>query len=241
MEKKPLQAKNVVSFGDGKTINRPKPKAPAAEPVVEPVAEPVDASESVVKKADSGFFRTDVLDEAPAEEAAETATEAADAVSEAADAVSEAADAAPEAAEAAEAVTDALETEIVDEVSEEIPLRDVPEPDAIETKPLNLRQDRYLDETPQEPDWADEEDEFDDYEDDDESLSTIAEVFIPLHDDTTGAIVRKGLVIVSLIVILCCIVAIVMKQNSLSGVILPDISALTDRAVHTASIALSNL
>ncbi len=238
MEKKPLQAKNVVSFGDGKTINRPKPKAPAAEPVVEPVAEPVaepvDASESVVKKADSGFFRTDVLDEAPVEEAAGTVTEAAEAVSEAAEA-------APEAAEAAEAVTDALETEIVDEVSEEIPLRDVPEPDAIETKPLNLRQDRYLDETPQEPDWADEEDEFDDYEDDDESLSTIAEVFIPLHDDTTGAIVRKGLVIVSLIVILCCIVAIVMKQNSLSGVILPDISALTDRAVHTASIALSNL
>ena len=234
MEKKPLQAKNVVSFGDGKTINRPKPKAPAAEPVVEPVAEPVDASESVVKKADSGFFRTDVLDEAPAEEAAGTVTEAAEAVSEAAEA-------APEAAEAAEAVTDAFETEIVDEVSEEIPLRDVPEPDAIETKPLNLRQDRYLDETPQEPDWADEEDEFDDYEDDDESLSTIAEVFIPLHDDTTGAIVRKGLVIVSLIVILCCIVAIVMKQNSLSGVILPDISALTDRAVHTASIALSNL
>lgn len=238
MEKKPLQAKNVVSFGDGKTINRPKPKAPAAEPVVEPVAEPVaepvDASESVVKKADSGFFRTDVLDEAPVEEAAGTVTEAAEAVSEAAEA-------APEAAEAAEAVTDAFETEIVDEVSEEIPLRDVPEPDAIETKPLNLRQDRYLDETPQEPDWADEEDEFDDYEDDDESLSTIAEVFIPLHDDTTGAIVRKGLVIVSLIVILCCIVAIVMKQNSLSGVILPDISALTDRAVHTASIALSNL
>lgn len=238
MEKKPLQAKNVVSFGDGKTINRPKPKAPAAEPVVEPVAEPVaepvDASESVVKKADSGFFRTDVLDEAPVEEAAGTVTEAAEAVSEAAEA-------APEAAEAAEAVTDALETEIVDEVSEEIPLRDVPEPDAIETKPLNLRQDRYLDETPQEPDWADEEDEFDDYEDDDESLSTIAEVFIPLHDDTTGAIVRKGLVIVSLIVILCCIVAIVMKQTSLSGVILPDISALTDRAVHTASIALSNL
>lgn len=238
MEKKPLQAKNVVSFGDGKTINRPKPEAPAAEPVVEPVAEPVaepvDASESVVKKADSGFFRTDVLDEAPVEEAAGTVTEAAEAVSEAAEA-------APEAAEAAEAVTDALETEIVDEVSEEIPLRDVPEPDAIETKPLNLRQDRYLDETPQEPDWADEEDEFDDYEDDDESLSTIAEVFIPLHDDTTGAIVRKGLVIVSLIVILCCIVAIVMKQTNLSGVILPDISALTDRAVHTASIALSNL
>ena len=198
MEKKPIQAKNVVSFGDGKTINRPKPAAPA----VEPVAEPVEASETVVKKAESGFIKAEAVEEAAAE---------------------------------------AVEAEVANEVSEEIPLREVPEPEAIETKPLNLRQDRYLDETPQEPDWADEEDEFDDYEDDDETLSTFAEVFIPLHDDTTGAIVRKGLVIVSLIVILCCIVAIVMKQTGFSGVIMPDISALTDRAVHTASIALSNL
>lgn len=197
MEKKPIQAKNVVSFGDGKTINRPKPAAPA----VEPVAEPVEASETVVKKAESGFIK----------------------------------------AEAVETAADAVETEVANEVSEEVPLREVPEPEAIETKPLNLRQDRYLDETPQEPDWADEEDEFDDYEDDDETLSTFAEVFIPLHDDTTGAIVRKGLVIVSLIVILCCIVAIVMKQTGFSGVIMPDISALTDQVANTASIALSNL
>ena len=197
MEKKPIQAKNVVSFGDGKTINRPKPAAPA----VEPVAEPVEASETVVKKAESGFIK----------------------------------------AEAVEAAADAVETEVANEVSEEVPLREVPEPEAIETKPLNLRQDRYLDDTPQEPDWADEEDAFDDYEDDDETLSTFAEVFIPLHDDTTGAIVRKGLVIVSLIVILCCIVAIVMKQTGFSGVIMPDISALTDQAAAAASIALSNL
>ena len=201
MEKKPIQAKNVVSFGDGKTINRPKPAAPA----VEPVAEPVEASETVVKKAEAGFIKAEAVEEA--------------------------------VAEAAEAV----ETEVANEVSEEVPLRKVPEPEAIETKPLNLRQDRYLDETPQEPDWADEEDEFDDYEDDDETLSTFAEVFIPLHDDTTGAIVRKGLVIVSLIVILCCIVAIVMKQTGFSGVIMPDISALTDQAAAAASIALSNL
>ena len=201
MEKKPIQAKNVVSFGDGKTINRPKPAAPA----VEPVAEPVEASETVVKKAESGFIKAEAVEEA--------------------------------VAEAAEAV----ETEVANEVSEEVPLREVPEPEAIETKPLNLRQDRYLDETPQEPDWADEEDAFDDYEDDDETLSTFAEVFIPLHDDTTGAIVRKGLVIVSLIVILCCIVAIVMKQTGFSGVIMPDISALTDQAAAAASIALSNL
>lgn len=202
MEKKPIQAKNVVSFGDGKTINRPKPAAPA----VEPVAEPVEASETVVKKAESGFIKAEAVEEAVEEAAAE-----------------------------------AVETEVANEVSEEIPLREVPEPEAIETKPLNLRQDRYLDETPQEPDWADEEDEFDDYEDDDETLSTFAEVFIPLHDDTTGAIVRKGLVIVSLIVILCCIVAIVMKQTGFSGVIMPDISALTDQAANAASIALSNL
>lgn len=198
MEKKPIQAKNVVSFGDGKTINRPKPAAPA----VEPVAEPVEASETVVKKAEAGFIKAEAVEEAAAE---------------------------------------AVETEVANEVSEEVPLREVPEPEAIETKPLNLRQDRYLDETPQEPDWADEEDEFDDYEDDDETLSTFAEVFIPLHDDTTGAIVRKGLVIVSLIVILCCIVAIVMKQTGFSGVIMPDISALTDQAANAASIALSNL
>lgn len=198
MEKKPIQAKNVVSFGDGKTINRPKPAAPA----VEPVAEPVEASETVVKKAESGFIKAEAVEEAAAE---------------------------------------AVETEVANEVSEEVPLREVPEPEAIETKPLNLRQDRYLDETPQEPDWADEEDAFDDYEDDDETLSTFAEVFIPLHDDTTGAIVRKGLVIVSLIVILCCIVAIVMKQTGFSGVIMPDISALTDQAAAAASIALSNL
>ncbi|MBQ2016502.1 MAG: hypothetical protein II207_05835 [Clostridia bacterium] len=201
MEKKPIQAKNVVSFGDGKTINRPKPAAPA----VEPVAEPVEASETVVKKAESGFIKAEAVEEA--------------------------------VAEAAEAV----ETEVANEVSEEVPLREVPEPEAIETKPLNLRQDRYLDETPQEPDWADEEDEFDDYEDGDEALSTLAEVFIPLHDDTTGAIVRKGLVIVSLIVILCCIVAIVMKQTSLSGIIMPDISALKAQVSCAASIALSNL
>ena len=202
MEKKPIQAKNVVSFGDGKTINRPKPEPPVAEPV----AEPVEASETVVKKAESGFIKAEAVEEAVEEAAAE-----------------------------------AVETEVANEVSEEIPLREVPEPEAIETKPLNLRQDRYLDETPQEPDWADEEDEFDDYEDDDETLSTFAEVFIPLHDDTTGAIVRKGLVIVSLIVILCCIVAIVMKQTSLSGIIMPDISALKAQVSCAASIALSNL
>ena len=63
--------------------------------------------------------------------------------------------AAETAAESVETAVDAVETEVANEVSEEVPLREVPEPEAIETKPLNLRQDRYLDETPQEPDWAD--------------------------------------------------------------------------------------
>ena len=120
------------------------------------------------------------------------------------------------------------------------PPRKAPEPEGIETRPLNLRQSRYLDEEPQAPDWADEDDEFDDYEDDEKALSTIAEVFIPLHDDTTGAIVRKGLVIVSLIVILCCIVAIVMKQTATGAVITPDITALTDEA-YIATAALLHL
>ena len=169
MEKKPLQAKNVVSFGDGTRIARPQ-----------------EARKTAAKNA------------APAD--------------------------------------------VENEVSEMAQPRKAPEPEAIETKPLNLRQDRYLDEEPQEPDWADEEDEFDDYddyEDDDEALSTIAEVFIPLHDDTTGAIVRKGMVIVSLIVILCCIVAIVMKQTATGAVIAPDITALTDEASIAAATLLT--
>ena len=210
MEKKPLQAKNVVSFGDGTRISRPKKETPA--PVAEPVAEAVEASESVVKKETQGFIKKE------AAEAAETAAAA--------------------KAEAVETAAEAAEVAAENEVSEMAPARKAPEPEAIETKPLNLRQDRYLDEEPQEPDWADEEDEFDDYEDDDASLSTLAEVFIPLHDDTTGAIVRKGLVIVSLIVILCCIVAIVMKQTATGAVITPDISALTDEAYIAAATLL---
>ena len=207
MEKKPLQAKNVVSFGDGTRISRPQEaKKPVAKETA-PVAEPVEASESVVKKDAQKFIKKEAT-----EAAAETA------------------------AEAAETVT--TETENV--VSEPVPPRKAPEPEGIETRPLNLRQSRYLDEEPQAPDWADEDDEFDDYEDDEKALSTIAEVFIPLHDDTTGAIVRKGLVIVSLIVILCCIVAIVMKQTATGAVITPDITALTDEA-YIATAALLHL
>ena len=94
MEKKPIQAKNVVSFGDGKTINRPKPAAPA----VEPVAEPVEASETVGKKAESGFIKAEAVEEAVEEAAAE-----------------------------------AVETEVANEDSEEIPLREVPEPACVRT------------------------------------------------------------------------------------------------------------
>lgn len=206
MEKKPLQAKHVVSFGDGKTIARPKEDPVKKAAKAAPVAEAVDASESVVKKAEKGFIKEDAK------------------------------------AEAAGKVAEAVETaaDVAEAVPEEAPTRRPPEPEAIETKPLNLRQDRYLDEEPQAPDWADEEDDFDDYEDDDETLSTFAEVFIPLHDDTTGAIVRKGLVIVSLIVILCCIVAIVMKQTATGAVITSDFTALTDEA-YIAAVTLLNL
>lgn len=206
MEKKPLQAKNVVSFGDGTRIARPqearktaaKNAAPVDAPAAQPVAEAVEASEFAVKKDAPAFIKKEA-----AKAAAETAAD------------------------------------VENEVSEMAQPRKAPEPEAIETKPLNLRQDRYLDEEPQEPDWADEEDEFDDYEDDDEALSTLAEVFIPLHDDTTGAIVRKGMVIVSLIVILCCIVAIVMKQTATGAVIAPDITALTDEASIAAATLLT--
>ena len=104
MEKKPLQAKNVVSFGDGTRISRPKKETPA--PVAKPVAEAVEASEPVVKKETKGFIK---------KEAAEVATE--------------------------------------NEVSEMAPPRKAPEPEGIETRPLNLRQSRYLDEEPQAPDW----------------------------------------------------------------------------------------
>ena len=106
MEKKPLQAKNVVSFGDGTRISRPKKETPAP----------------VVKKETTGFIKK-------------------------------------EAAEAAE-----------NTVSEMAPPRKAPEPEGIETRPLNLRQSRYLDEEPQAPDWADEDDEFDDYEDDENTF-----------------------------------------------------------------------
>ena len=57
MEKKPLQAKNVVSFGDGTRISRPKKETPAP----------------VVKKETTGFIK---------KEAAEAAAEKAEAEEE---------------------------------------------------------------------------------------------------------------------------------------------------------------
>ena len=58
MEKKPLQAKNVVSFGDGTRISRPKKETPAP----------------VVKKETTGFIKKEAAAKAakaaaPAEEA----------------------------------------------------------------------------------------------------------------------------------------------------------------------------
>lgn len=107
--------------------------------------------------------------------------------------------------------------------------------EAVETKPLNLRNtSRYLDAEPQDDDW--EEDEPEGYDDFAEGEpSTFTEVFIPVHTDTAGAVVRKGMVLVSLVVILCCIVALVMRTGSVSGVISPDLSAWTDQAACIAS------
>ncbi len=120
------------------------------------------------------------------------------------------------------------------------------EEEVFETEPLELRKNKYLDETPQDPDWADDEDDFDDdydydYEEDGEGISTFAEVFIPLHTDSTGAIIRKGMVIVSLIVILCCLVALFMKRGAIGGVIPADLSTWTAAAQHLAAVLCFNL
>lgn len=166
MEKKPIQAKNVVSYKDGKRVAKPVKKVTAV---------------------DSGTEDKEIV------------------------------------------------------VSEEVPLRTPSEPEAFETRPLNLRQDRYLDEEPQEPDWADERGDFDDaedYEADTDEQSTFAEVFLPLQGDSTGTVVRKGLAIVSLIVILCCIVAILMKVGSIDGTIAPRLSELPTPAAMSAAVPL---
>lgn len=114
------------------------------------------------------------------------------------------------------------------------------EEEVFETEPLELRKNKYLDETPQDPDWADEEDDFDDdyydYDENEEGISTFAEVFIPLHTDSTGAIIRKGMVIVSLIVILCCLVALFMKRGAIGGIVPADLSAWTAEAQHLAAV-----
>ena len=114
------------------------------------------------------------------------------------------------------------------------------EAEVFETEPLNLRNNsKYLDDEPQDPDWTDEEDEFGDTDfedDDDEGISTFAEVFIPLHTDSTGAIIRKGMVIVSLIVILCCLVALFMKRGAVGGVLTPDLSAWAAYADTAAAV-----
>lgn len=117
-----------------------------------------------------------------------------------------------------------------------------PVPEAIETKPLNLRNNRYLDDAPQDPDWADEEDyELETDEEEGDRISTFAEVFIPLHDDSTATVIRKGMVIVSVIVILCCLVAIFMKTGSIGGILTPDFTSLPKQTATVLSAVLSTL
>ncbi|MBO7689813.1 MAG: hypothetical protein J6T14_03105 [Clostridia bacterium] len=117
---------------------------------------------------------------------------------------------------------------------------DASEPaEPVETKPLNLRRSRYLDDTPQDGDWADDAfDEFDDYEEDARDISTFAEVFIPLHSDSTATVVRKGMAIVCVIVILCCLVALAMRGGQLSA-IAQDFSAQVEQAVQAAAVLLN--
>lgn len=139
--------------------------------------------------------------------------------------------------------TAAEASEVFEAVPGEVPPeRPAPTPEAIETKPLNLRAGKYLDEEPQDPDWADEEGESDfEPADDSGAISTFAEVFIPMHDDSTGAVIRKGMVIVCCIVILCCIVAIFMKTGTIGGTVTPDFSALPEQTSAVVSAVLSNL
>lgn len=110
----------------------------------------------------------------------------------------------------------------------------------VETAPLSMRKDRYLDETPQQPDWADDFEPLEETEDSEPgSISTFAEVFIPLHSDSIGTVIRKGMVIVSVIVILCCLVAILMKHGAVSAAVPFDLSAWSD-ALTGAGAMLCN-
>ena len=129
---------------------------------------------------------------------------------------------------------------IEETVSEEVPQRPAPQPEAIETRPLNLRTSRYIDEKPQDLDWTAEDDREEVLEDE-ESISPFAEIFIPLHNDSTGTVVRKGMVIVSCIVILCCLIAMVMKNGAISGTISPDLPTLANQTAAAVSAVLSNL
>lgn len=140
--------------------------------------------------------------------------------------------------------TEEVETPVMETAAEGAPIAKraakAPNAEPLEINPLNLRKSRYVDEAPQDGDWADEEDDFDPYETEDEGedISTFAEVFIPLHDDSTGAVIRKGMVIVSCIVIVCCLVAILMKSGAVGGTILFDVPALKAQAVSIASSVL---
>ncbi len=180
MDKNPIQAKNVVSFGGGNRITRP------TDPF----------------QSDSAAAEAEAL---------------IDAVEEKASAPAEAKP--PEVKPA----TPAKPTGKVKKVS------------AVETKPLKMRTSRFVDEEPQEPDWADELEEI--QEQDEHELSTFAEVVIPLHGDSPATIVRKGMVIVSLIIILVSIVAIVMNLGAISGVITPAFSATVDSVAVPAVVS----
>lgn len=176
MDKQPIQAKNVVSFGGGNRITQPTN--------LSHIDSAVEEAEALLRAAEEANVSAPVKDTKPEDTVA--------------------------------------------------PVAKVKTVTAVETKPLKMRTSRYLDETPQEPDWADE---LEDTQADEHELSTVAEVMIPLHGDTPATIVRKGMVIVSLIIILCCIVAIVTNFGAIRGIITPAFSAMTDSVAVPAVVS----
>lgn len=223
MAKEGIKAKNVVSFSTGEVT---KAEDTAKKGVVKPrkVTKPVEEKTQLQQ----------------VDEALEKIEEAAKALEE----NSKPVELVKEVAEYADTSLEEAAVPAEMEVSEEVPARKAPEVDApLETRPLNLRTNKYLDETPQDPDWTELHSEEEDLEEElSDDVSTFAEVFVPLHNDSTGTIVRKGMVIVSIIVIVCCLVALILAKVQVSAEVLtPDIPTLADTAFSGPAAVLQHL
>lgn len=211
MAKKTIKARNVVDFSTGTVVQ--KVDEPAAE-APKPVKTAKKVTPVAVHTKTTEETVADVMADAEADEILESVKE----------------------------VRSLADEELIEEAEAAPAERPAPvEDEPLETKPLTMRTSKYLDETPQDPDWADEEDTFlTDTESEEAPVSTFAEVFIPLHDDSTATIIRKGMVIVSVIVILCCLVAILMKHGQVSALITPDFTDLSAQA-HVIAAAAGSL